>query len=151
MKYECIPFWMEGKDIDPFDYPLRKKKMFTTRCFYFLYHLFCQIERQICQEKAFLTHDANNYKYEKCKMYIDLTQITLFPNQLERLIFLLGPRYKNDMILKLSINEAPTFEGNVGIANQMVVELMLESLRAPLRLFKKVRQNKKYCLNHLVE
>lgn len=146
MKYECIPFWMEGKDIDPFDYPLRKKEDVYYQMFLFPISPFCQIERQICQEKAFLTNDANNYKYEKCKMYIDLTQITLFPNQLERLIFLLGPRYKNDMILKLSINEAPTFEGNVGIANQMVIELMLESLRAPLRLFKKSKAEQEILL-----
>lgn len=137
MRYECIPYWMEGRDIDHFDYPLRKKEDVYYQMFLFPVSPYCQIERFICQEKAFLTSTANNYQYEKCKFYVDLTQLVLFPNQLERLIFLLGPRYKNDMIFKLSINEAPTFEGNVGIANQMFKEIILESLRAPVRLYNK--------------
>ena len=81
MKYECIPYWMEGKDIDPFDYPLRKKEDVYYQMFLFPITPYCQIERQICQDKAFVTDMANNYKYEKCKLYIVRPQVYLISRE----------------------------------------------------------------------
>ena len=62
-----------------------------------------------------------------------MRDMNLFPMQRERLIFLLGPRYKPEKPhrLKIVVKQYPDFEDNCNKAFEILKELYWEALRAP--------------------
>lgn len=61
-----------------------------------------------------------------------MNEMNLSPKQKERLIFLLGPRYKNDNIMKIVVDMHEDYTQNLEKGIEMVKELYLEALRAPM-------------------
>ena len=134
MSYDVFPYWLQQKEDDYFSYPLRTKEEVY-------YQLYLNPPRfdvniyKILAVRNFNTSDTcDQGKYSKVRMEIDMLTMGLYPQQLERMIFLLGPRYKNDLKLKLSVHEAPDFDTNLGYGVDKIKQIYFEALRAPLRL-----------------
>lgn len=134
MKYDDVfkPFWMKLKKDDPFDYPLRSKEevyyqMYLHPPFWNIHYMY-----NIQFEDLVVKASSNGNLYNKVKIYVKIKEMNLFPLQQQRLVFLLGRRYKQNGILKLVVGQTDNLETNVAIGRDTLKQLYLESLRAPL-------------------
>jgi hypothetical protein len=71
-----------------------------------------------------------------CKLYFDMGKMGLSPEQRERMVFLLGPRYKEEHgnRVKIVCRQFLTFEENYMRALETFREIFWESKRAPDRI-----------------
>lgn len=60
-----------------------------------------------------------------------MKEMNLTPTQKARLIVLLGPRYKNNDVLRFTVTSYMKSEENIMKGREMLTELYLEALRAP--------------------
>ena len=139
---------MKSKENDIYDYELRGKKQV-------FYQIFLNPPKMNVSygSHAPITNvfdDAASTKniYNKAIVTLDMAYLNLFPNQLERLLFLLGPRYKNDFKLKLVISHTESLTTNIGIALDIIKQIYLEALRAPLIPKNRTEfENRLMCIN----
>lgn len=134
MKYDDVfkPFWMKLKKDDPFDYSLRSKEevyyqMYLHPPFWNIHYMY-----NIQFEDLVVKASSNGNLYNKVKIYVKIKEMNLFPLQQQRLVFLLGRRYKQNGIVKLVVGQTDNLETNVAIGRDTLKQLYLESLRAPL-------------------
>jgi len=126
--YSVLPRWQKPIYRDPFDYPLRSLEEVKAeiandppiqRAEITLTHHFERLERSI------------DTRDNKVKLKLNMEDWKLTQKQKERLIFLLGPRYKNSPYFKVVTDSYPTREQNYQKAMDILHELYMESKRAP--------------------
>ncbi len=125
--------WEKKRFIDPFDYPLRSKKEIL-------------IEQEISPPNFPMKLVRNRYlgseltykpmqedkKGKEAKLIIDMNHMNLSELQKKRLIFLLGPRYKNSSVFKIVYRNYDSFEKNLLKAFDLLKMLYIEAKRAPV-------------------
>lgn len=147
MVYKCIPFWMQGKKDDQFDYDLRSKEEVYYQMFMNPPKFILNFEKLVPVQQLFDKPHENKNIFNRVKIHADMMCLTLFPLQLERLIFLLGSRYKNDMKLRIAINYTADYQTNIAIGLDMLRQIYLESLRAPIELANRSNYEKVHYYN----
>jgi hypothetical protein len=136
MKYPCIPVWMKNREKDPFDYPLRSKKELAFEQF-MLPPMFCakliiNDYQVISQNKTYSAHKADN-RNNIAKIELNLDEMGLSPLQEKRLIFLLGPRYKQgSRRFKIVCRQYTKYEHNIARVMDIFRQLYWEAKRAPI-------------------
>jgi len=128
----CKPFWMKIKADDPFDYKLRSKEEVYYQMFLYPPYWDINISYYVRFEDLLTKASSDGNQYNKIRLYVKIKEMKLFPLQEQRLIFLLGRRYKNNGILKLVCQQTDNIETNVAIARDTLKQLYLEALRAPI-------------------
>lgn len=126
------PFWMKLKQDDPFDYKLRSKEDVYYQMFLHPPYFPMSLVSNEKTEDYIVNSSANDNKFNLAKVYVRIKDMGLFPLQQQRLIFLLGRRYKQNGILKIVSKSTDNFQTNEAIAYDTIKQLYLESLRAPL-------------------
>jgi hypothetical protein len=86
-------------------------------------------------------HAASNidHRDKVARITFDLRTLNLSPEQRERFIFLLGPRYRNSPMIKLTSRKYFTFQENYMRLMELVREIYWESMRAPSRNMTMIR------------
>lgn len=128
---------MKGKSDDPFDYKLRSKEEVFYQLFLNPPDFIVRFEKWVPNDFVRYEASSNRNMYNRVVLKVEMLAMCLLPMQLERLMFLLGPRYKNNMELKLVISDTDDYDANVGSGLDMLKQLYLEALRAPLELVNK--------------
>jgi len=136
MKYPCIPVWMKNREKDPFDYPLRSKKELAFEQFMsppmFCAKLIINDYQVISQNKTYSAHKADN-RNNIAKIELNLDEMALSPLQEKRLIFLLGPRYKQSgRRFKIVCRQYTKWEHNIARVMDIFRQLYWEAKRAPI-------------------
>jgi hypothetical protein len=149
MTYD-IPFWNKTKEDDHFDYKLRNKEEVYYQMFMIPPKYEVTLEREIPIQYVLERATANRNRYNKVRLLVDIKDMAIFPLQLERLCFLLGPRYKNDYKIKLNVNVDEDFKVNVGKGLDMLRQLYIESIRAPIEMVGKTEIEKERLLENFV-
>ena len=159
MTYDCIPFWLKEKPKDPFDYPLRSKQEI-------------QLENEIsppnfsikCIKKTYMAPLRNigakinnsDLRNTHIKFEVEFEKLKLTPLQKNRLIFLLGRRYKGGNSFKIIVRQYDNLEYNFAKGLDILRQLYYETKRAPPFLWdrmtnKQRRITKKKYLGKTVE
>lgn len=149
MTYD-IPFWHKTKEDDHFEYKLRNKEEVYYQMFISPPKYEVSLEREIPIQYVLERATANRNRFNKAKITVDIKDFAIFPLQLERLCFLLGPRYKNDYKIKLNVNVDEDFKVNVGKGLDMLRQLYIESLRAPIEMLGKTEKEKERLLENFI-
>ena len=74
-----------------------------------------------------------DHRDKKAKITFDLRDMNLSPEQRERFVFLLGPRYKGSHVNKIVCNKFLSFQENYLKCLEQLREIYWEALRAPSR------------------
>jgi len=74
-----------------------------------------------------------------CRIFVNLDDLNFSPEQRERFIFLLGPRYTGSSRIKIISRDYFTFQENYIKCLELLRELYWEALRAPSRNITLVR------------
>ena len=132
-KYPCVPDFMSTSKRDPFDYTLQTKEEVRKQL---LLNCNFPIEVGKIMDKNFgkpVESDKHGQDMigEQVKIRFDMNEWPLSSLQKERLIFLLGPRYRDRPHVRFTVKQYDTFEKNVQRAHEVIKEMVLESLRAP--------------------
>lgn len=139
MTYDEVfkPYWMKNKLDDPFDYKLRSKEevfyqLYICPPIFPVYTKFTQrIYNKEIHNQSLTKEEVDNNIENKIKVYIKIDDLRLFPLQLQRLVFLLGPRFTGKNFIKLVSDQKTSKEENIALIKQQFKELYLEALRAP--------------------
>jgi len=136
MKYPCIPVWMKEREKDQFDYPLRSKKEIAFEQYMFpplfTIKMITNDYKVISNNKTFAVHKGDN-RNNIAKIELDFDDMKLSPLQRERIIFLLGPRYKKgSKKFKIVCRQYTKWEHNIARAIDIFRQLYWEAKRAPI-------------------
>ena len=126
--YEALPPWMTIQRKDPFDYPLRSLESVRE------YQKLNRPDFGVKFEFKFLINETESQRIKDriVKLRISLDDMKLTTKQQERLIFLLGDRFKADKReVKIVVNSCETPEENMIKGLEILRELYFEALRAP--------------------
>lgn len=74
-----------------------------------------------------------------CRLSFNIDELPISSAQRERMIFLLGPRYKGKPTVRIVSKQYPTYEQNTKRCIELFKELTFESLRAPNKDLASVR------------
>ncbi|CAG9315627.1 unnamed protein product [Blepharisma stoltei] len=129
--HELLPPWQKSIWRDPFDYPLRTIEQVKE-----------EIKNNPPSQKvaAQVVHyygknatvpNRVDLPSQVVKMWVDMRNWNLTKLQKERLIFLLGTRYKNSPTFKVVCNHYATREENWQKCMDILHELFYECKRAP--------------------
>ena len=96
LKYTQLPDWLAKQQRDPFDYVLRSKKEIMEEQKYFIPDFswrltFDKYPHGDTREHGDMRID---HRDKVAKIIFDMRDLGLSPEQRERFIFLLGPRYQ---------------------------------------------------------
>jgi len=96
MSYTQVPDWLRKQDRDPFDYQLRSKQELQEEQKYFPPDFFWEVELNKYPAGDVREHGNTriDHRDKVCKLHFDMGAMGLSPEQRERMVFLLGPRYK---------------------------------------------------------
>jgi hypothetical protein len=141
MTYDCIPTWMKDKPKDHFDYPLRSKQEI-------------QLENEIsppnfpvnCIKKTYMAPLKNigakinnsDLRNSIVKFEVEFNNLRLTPLQKNRLIFLLGNRYKGGKSFKIVVRQYDNLENNFAKGLDILKQLYYETKRAPPFLWERM-------------
>lgn len=132
-KYPCIPEFMKEVKKDPFEYTLQTKD--EVRKQLLVQNNFKLWIGRVMSNETGVNVDTPMHtsllQKEFARVKFNLHEWPMSSLQKERLIFLLGPRYKDKPEVKMTVKQFPTFIENSQRAKEIVTELVLESLRAP--------------------
>jgi hypothetical protein len=136
MKYPCIPVWMKEREKDPFDYPLRSKKELAFEQYMFPpmfgMKMITNDYKVISNNKTYAVHKADN-RNNIAKIELNFQEMNLSPLQKQRMIFLLGPRYKkNSKTFKIVCRQYTKWEHNIARTIDIFRQLYWEAKRAPI-------------------
>jgi len=126
-KYQALPPWLQVKQRDPFEYKLRSFDEIVKE----------QEERppefpiEVIYSKYPKAEFEHADKSRKAKIGLNMLQMDLTKTQKERLIQLIGPRYKGSDKFYLISESYPTFEENIQKVLEMAREIYWEAKRAP--------------------
>jgi hypothetical protein len=153
MTYPCIPRWMKPRESDPFDYPLRTKKEICFEQFLqpplFTINVTKDTYHAVTETSTFNVHKADN-RNNRITLEANLNEMMLTPLQQKRLIFLLGPRYKNDGKVKIVSHQYTNLEHNLARGFDIFKQLYWEAKRAPAFIWNKMNnQQRNNLLNRL--
>lgn len=141
MEYPCIPTWMKPRQKDPFDYPLRSLEEMTFEQYVdpplFKTKIIVNNYTAVTQMKTMHVHKSDK-RNKEIRFLMRIEDMKLTPLQRKRLIFLLGPRYKNDGKVKIVMRSYDSFEENFYKACEIFQQLYWEAKRAPLRIWGKM-------------
>lgn len=128
--FPLIPEWQKSINRDPFDYRLRTRAEVEE-------------EKRVNPPIAVGRLEVRNYsdndpglrhidfRDSVVRMTIDMRNWHLTPLQKERLIFLLGSRYKNSCKFRVVVRQYPKLDQNMQRCLDIIQELWLETKRAP--------------------
>jgi len=127
-QYPVIPPWLETFNKDPFDYKLRSRD-----------DIIAEQEvsppdfpiRVIVQDYPADANYETADRSRKMQIELNMRDMNLTKLQRKRLIFLLGPRYKDSDIFKLTADMYATQEENLAKVLEIARELFWEAKRAP--------------------
>ena len=117
--------WNEGLQRDPFNYPLRTIEQVREE------YRSNPPRQQATLEVTECVESPDHPKGAVIKLTLNMEDWNLTPLQRERLIFLLGPRYRNSPYFRVIVRNYATKEENLQRATEILTELYLESKRAP--------------------
>ena len=124
-----LPPWSQRMYRDPFDYPLRSLEEVKAELEKNPIPNEAQVEIVHYKDTA---HDRSyDIRDSVVKMYVDMDTWNLTKLQKERLLFLLGPRYKGVPRFKIVGREYATREQNIQKCMDVIYELLMETKRAP--------------------
>jgi hypothetical protein len=132
MTYPIIPTWIKPHVKDKFTYPLRSKEDI-------------RFDQEVCPPNFPITLVHKQYRdpvnhqelkkidqrNEEVRMIIDIDSMCLSPQQKERIIFLLGNRYKGSPKVKINCRQYDNFEDNYYKTLDIIKQLYWEAKRAP--------------------
>lgn len=135
MTYNQIPDWLKKQDRDPFDYKLRTKAEVMEEHKYFVPDFTWRLVFDKYPHGDTREHGNTriDHRDKVAKIYFDLRDLKLSPEQRERLTFLLGPRYKGGHEIKIVCRQFLTFQENYLRALEQFREIYWEAKRAPDR------------------
>lgn len=137
MKYTQIPTWLKKQDRDPFAYQLRSKEEVAEdhKLFPPTFQWQAQMSMYPSGDIRENEEDRLDHRDKKAKMVFDMSKMGLSPQQRERMIFLLGPRYNakkgNIHEFKIVCDHFPSYQENFMRVMEQFREIYWESLRAP--------------------
>lgn len=128
-----MPLWEKKRFIDPFDYPLRSKKeiLLEQELNPPNFQMKIVVNRYLGTELTYKPMQDSS-KGKEAKIIINMEDMNLSSLQKKRLIFLLGPRYKNSDIFKIVFRNFETYEKNLIKAFDILKMLFIEAKRAPI-------------------
>lgn len=131
--YPCVPVWEKKRFIDPFDYPLRSKKeiLLEQELNPPDFPMKLIINRQLGSELTYKPMQEDS-RGKEAKIIINMEHMNLSSLQKKRLIFLLGPRYKNSNVFKIVFRDYDTYQKNLLKAFDLLKLLYIEAKRAPI-------------------
>lgn len=133
-KILLIPQWNKKLYRDPFDYPLRSIEEVKKELENFpidrtarieIVHYTDRFDKRYAEKKYIDTQEG------VVKMWINMNNWNLTPKQKDRLIFLLGTRYKGDPEFKIVSRQYPYRDQNIQKCLDTAYELLMEAKRAP--------------------
>lgn len=133
-EYPCVPSFMKAVKPDPFDYPLQTKEQVRAQLVEEpIYEMF--VGRELNNRSGIpldYPQDGKMLADEQVIAKFNIHKLPMSSLQKERLIFLLGGRYKPETgEFKIKCKQYPTFDQNYKRLNEIIKELFLEALRAP--------------------
>ena len=127
-KYEALAPWDTIKPKDPFDYPLRSKE--SVREYQRLNPPDFPVSVSFSQMG--LEVEVHEAKARAVYLAVNLDEMRLTPKMQQRLIFLLGDRYKPDWRqVRIRVDSFADREHNYERAVEILKEMYFEALRAP--------------------
>lgn len=132
VKY-ITPSWNKRIYRDPFDYPLRSLEEVKAEFEKFPINNEARVEISHYKDREERPH-GNKEKFLResvVKMYVNMDNWNLTKKQKERLIFLLGPRYKGTSEFKIVSRQYPDRDQNIQKCMDIIHELLMECKRAP--------------------
>jgi hypothetical protein len=154
MTYDCIPIWQKQREKDPFDYPLRTKKevMFEHEIAPPVFNV--TLKKRLYPLR-FQQHgnalNNSDTRPARLSFIVDLDEMGLGPVQKQRMIFLLGRRYKNDNKLRLTVRQFNDLNYNYARGVDIIKQLYYEAKRAPDFLWHKMyNKERRYYKRKLV-
>lgn len=136
MQYDYVPDFMKAVKTDPFDYPLQsreevRKQIYSTPELNYMNTTVTQVyhDRTIVPIDAPMIGDFKESIHPK--ITIDISKLGLSSLQKERMIYLLGPRYRGNNMITLNCKQYDNFDQNYAKLEETIKELMIETLRAP--------------------
>ena len=137
MSYTQIPPWLKKQDRDPFDYQLRSKAEVQEDQKYFPpdFQWIMQFDKYPSGDTREHVSQRIDHRDKKAKIFFDMRDMNLSPEQRERLIFLLGRRYeeKDGHQFKIVYRDFKTYQANYIRAMEIFREIYWEAIRAPSR------------------
>ena len=136
MGYSQLPSWLKKQERDPFDYPLRSKKEVLEEQKYFPPNFTWKITFDKYPAGDVREHGNTriDHRDKVARVDFDLRDLQLSPEQRERFVFLMGPRYKEGHQQKLVSRQFLTFQENYVRALEQLREIYWEAKRAPDRI-----------------
>lgn len=134
-QYKLIPPSIKKQERDPFDYPLRSLAEVKREHKYFPPNFEWTVESVQYPSSDQRQHESLrvDHRDKICRIFIDLNDLNLSPEQRERFIFLLGPRFTGSTKIKFVSREFFTYQENYIKCLELMREIYFEALRAPSR------------------
>jgi hypothetical protein len=137
---------MKQREKDPFDYQLRSHKEIafeqTMNPPTYSIKIIRNNYRAITDMSALNVHQADK-RNEEVTIECDIDTMYLTPLQKKRMIFLLGPRWKNDGKVKIVSRQYPVFEHNMARGFDIFRQLYWEAKRAPMYIWAKMKNSER--------
>ena len=137
MVYTQLPDWLKKQERDPFDYKLRSLEEVKEEAKYFPpdFSWYVQTDKYPAGDVREHGNTRTDHRDKVAKITFDLTELGFSPEQRERFIFLLGPRYKPEHGNKCKIVQRSflTWQENYIRALEQFREIYWEAKRAPDR------------------
>ncbi len=127
-KYEALPPWCNVTPKDPFDYPLKTRDDVRE------YQKINPPKFPITMAFSYTlgSTDNNQYRSRGIQLTVEIDEMKLTEKQKDRLIFLLGDRYRQkENLLKINVDSFENPEHNMIRGVEILKELYLETIRAP--------------------
>ena len=125
-----MPPWSQRIYRDPFDYPLRSLEEVKAELEKFPIERSARIEVAHYKDNT-ANKDDVDLRSSVVKMFVNMDGWNLTKKQKERLVFLLGTRYKGKPDFKIVSRQYPTREQNIQKCLDIIYELLMECKRAP--------------------
>ena len=116
---------------DPFDYPLRSLEEVKKELEQFPIKREARIHLVHHKDKEGNPKTEPDLRDSVVRMFLNMDDWNLTPKQKERLIFLLGPRYKGVPEFKIVSRQFPERDQNLQKCLDIIYELLMECKRAP--------------------
>ena len=130
-KIFLVPEWNKKIYRDPFDYPLRSIDEVKAEFEKFPIDKTARVEIYQFSDRHHNKPKFIDAEQAVVKMWVDMDGWNLTPLQKERLVFLLGPRYKGVSEFKIVSRQYPQRDQNLQKCIDTAYELLLETKRAP--------------------
>ena len=129
-KYPGIPLYRQQVVRDPFDYQLSSKSEVDDHISKHLLNLPFEIEMDF----GYNSTQVVDEKFRKCQVELNVKYLHLSPMQMQRLVFLVGDRYKEKTgQIRIVCRSFGSRDENLMRCLEIYKELIMETLRAPFQ------------------